>query len=64
MQIASIFRAQIVDVGAKSVILEVTGDTEKIDALELLLRQFGIKELVRTGRVGILRGAKTVTSSK
>jgi len=64
MQIASIFRAQIVDVGAKSVILEVTGDTEKIDALEQLLRQFGIKELVRTGRVGILRGAKTVTSSK
>jgi acetolactate synthase-1/3 small subunit len=64
MQIASIFRAQIVDVGAKSIILEVTGDTEKIDALELLLRQFGIKELVRTGRVGILRGAKTVTSSK
>jgi len=64
MQIASIFRAQIVDVGAKSVILEVTGDTEKIDALEQLLRQFGIKELVRTGRVGILRGSKTVTSSK
>jgi len=64
MQIASIFRAQIVDVGAKSVVLEVTGDTEKIDALEQLLRQFGIKELVRTGRVGILRGAKTVTSSK
>ncbi|MCX6689745.1 MAG: acetolactate synthase small subunit [Methanoregula sp.] len=64
MQIASIFRAQIVDVGAKSVTLEVTGDTEKIDALEQLLRQFGVKELVRTGRVGILRGAKTATSSK
>ena len=64
MQIASIFRAQIVDLGAKSVILEVTGDTDKIDALEQLLRQFGIKELVRTGRVGILRGSKTVTSSK
>ncbi|MDD3137290.1 MAG: acetolactate synthase small subunit [Methanoregula sp.] len=64
MQIASIFRAQIVDVGAKTVTLQVTGDTEKIDGLEKLLRQFGIKELVRTGRVGILRGAKIVTSSK
>jgi acetolactate synthase-1/3 small subunit len=64
MQIASIFRAQIVDVGAKTVTLLVTGDTEKIDGLEKLLRQFGIKELVRTGRVGILRGAKIVTSSK
>ena len=50
MQIASIFRAHIVDVGAKSVILQVIGDTDKINALEKLLRQFGIKELIRTGR--------------
>ncbi|MFZ1897735.1 acetolactate synthase small subunit [Methanoregula sp.] len=64
MQIATIFRAQIVDVGAKSVILQIAGDTDKIDAIEKLLRQFGIKELIRTGRIGILRGTKTVTSSK
>jgi acetolactate synthase-1/3 small subunit len=64
MQIAAIFRAQIVDVGAKSVILQVTGETQKIEAMETLLRQYGIKELVRTGRIGILRGTKTVTSSK
>ncbi|MGD1003972.1 MAG: acetolactate synthase small subunit [Methanoregulaceae archaeon] len=64
MQIASIFRAQIVDLGSKSVILQVTGDTEKIDALEKLLRQYGVKELVRTGRIAILRGAKTVASLK
>jgi len=54
MQIAQIFRAQIVDVGAKSVILQVVGDTDKIDALEKLLRQYGVKELVRTsGFVGL-----------
>ena len=64
MQIATIFRAQIIDVGSKSVILQVTGDTEKIDAVEKLLRQYGVKELVRTGRIGILRGSKIVTSSK
>ena len=64
MQIASIFRAQIVDVGAKSVILQVIGDTEKIDAIEKLLRQFGVKEFVRTGTIGILRGSKTVASMK
>ena len=64
MQIASIFRAQIIDVGAKSVILQITGEAEKIDALEKLLRQFGVKELVRTGRIGILRGSKTVQGSK
>ena len=64
MQIAQIFRAQIVDVGAKSVILQVVGDTDKIDALEKLLRQYGVKELVRTGRIGILRGSKIVGSGK
>ena len=64
MQIAAIFLAQIVDVGAKSVILQVVGETKKIEAMEALLRQYGIKELVRTGRIGILRGTKTVTSSK
>jgi acetolactate synthase-1/3 small subunit len=64
MQIAQIFRAQIIDVGSKTVILQVTGDTDKIDALEKLLRQFGVKELVRTGRIGILRGSKGVASSK
>ncbi|MDI6719321.1 MAG: acetolactate synthase small subunit [Methanomicrobiales archaeon] len=64
MQIASIFRAQIVDVGSKTVVLEATGDTNKINALEKLLRQYGIKELVRTGKIAVLRGSKTVQSSK
>jgi acetolactate synthase-1/3 small subunit len=64
MQIADIFRAHIVDVGSKTVIMQVTGDSDKIDALEKLLRQYGVKELVRTGRIGILRGAKTVKSGK
>ena len=64
MQIASIFRAQIVDVGSKAVVLQVIGDTDKIDAIEKLLRQYGVKELVRTGRIAILRGSKTVKSSK
>ncbi len=58
MQIAEIFRAAIVDVSPRSLILQVIGDTEKIDAMETLLRQYGIKEFVRTGTVGILRGTK------
>ena len=64
MQLADIFRAQIVDVGAKSVVLEVTGGSTKIDALENLLRQHGVKELVRTGKISMLRGAKTVKPMK
>jgi len=64
MQLASIFRAQIIDVGSRSVVLSVAGDTTKIDALEKLLRQYGVRELVRTGTIAILRGSKTVKSSK
>ncbi|PKL64307.1 MAG: acetolactate synthase small subunit [Methanomicrobiales archaeon HGW-Methanomicrobiales-3] len=64
MQIAEIFRAAIVDVSPKSIILQVIGDTEKINAMETLLRQYGIKEFVRTGTVGILRGSKGVPGGK
>jgi len=59
MQLADNFRARIVDVGKKTVILEVTGDTSKINALEDLLRQYGIKELVRTGKIAMQRGSQT-----
>jgi acetolactate synthase-1/3 small subunit len=64
MQIAEIFRAQIVDVSPKSLILQVIGPPQKIEAMEKLLRQYGVKEFVRTGTVGILRGTKNVTAGK
>ncbi len=60
MQIVNIFRAKIIDVSAKSMIIETTGDEEKIDAMIQLLRQFGIKELARTGKVSMVRGARVV----
>ena len=56
IQIVDIFRANIVDVSADSLIVEVTGDEEKIDSLYSLLRKFGIKELTRTGRIALPRG--------
>jgi acetolactate synthase-1/3 small subunit len=64
IQIAQIFRAHIVDVGTKTLVLQVVGNTEKIDALETILRQYGVKEFIRTGKIGILRGSKTVKSGK
>ncbi len=64
MQIATIFRSQVIDVGSKTVTLEVTGDSDKIDALQRLLVPYGIRELYRTGRIAVLRGQKTVKSEK
>lgn len=60
IQIAGIFRAKIIDVASKSMIIEVTGDENKIKAIENLLKPFGIKELVRTGKIALLRGQKNV----
>jgi len=58
IQIADIFRARIVDVASKSMIVEVTGDESKVQAIEKLLRQFGIKEMVRTGKIALIRSPK------
>jgi len=60
MQIVNIFRAKIIDVSARSMIIEATGDESKIDAIVQLLRQFGIKEMARTGRVSMVRGTKVI----
>ena len=60
MQIVNIFRAKIVDVSARSMIIEVTGDEEKIEAIVALLRQFGIKEMARTGKVSMVRGMRVI----
>ena len=56
MQIVDIFRANIVDVAADSVTVEVTGDEDKINSLLNLLRGFGIKELAKTGCIAMTRG--------
>ncbi len=55
-QLAEIFRAKIVDVANDSVVVEVTGDEDKIDGLVELLRPKGILEMVRTGRIAMVRG--------
>ncbi len=60
-QICNVFRAKIVDVAVDSVIIEMTGDEEKIEALLRMLRPFGIKEMCRTGIVAMARGAKGIS---
>ncbi len=56
MQISEIFRAKVVDVTKRSVILEVTGTTDKIRAFETMVRPFGLIEMMRTGEIAISRG--------
>lgn len=56
LQIVDIFRANIIDVTADSLIVEVTGDEDKLDSLIQLLNEFGLIELCRTGRVAMPRG--------
>jgi len=60
MQIVEIFRAKIVDVSANTLTVEVSGDEEKVKALEDMLKQFGIKEIVRTGLIALERGEKYI----
>lgn len=56
IEIADIFRANIVDVSSDSLTIEITGDEDKIDSMLKLLRSFGIREIARTGRVAMVRG--------
>lgn len=56
VQIVDIFRSNIVDVSADSLVIEATGHEEKIDSLIELLKPFGLSEIMRTGRVAMSRG--------
>jgi acetolactate synthase-1/3 small subunit len=58
LSIVDIFRAKVVDVSPRSYTIEITGDEEKISAITELLRPFGIKEKVSTGRVAMPRSPK------
>lgn len=59
MQLVNIFRAKIIDISDKTFTVEVTGSVDKVDAIEELLKPYGIRELVRTGRIAMMRGART-----
>ena len=56
IQIVNLFRANIVDVGSQSMVIEITGEEDKINALYNLLQPFGILEMLRTGVVAMVRG--------
>jgi acetolactate synthase-1/3 small subunit len=64
IEVCDMFRARIVDVAADSLIIEATGTEDKMDAIFEMLKPFGIKEVVRTGRIAMSRGASSVSLSE
>ena len=62
IEIAGIFRSQIIDVSSSTITIEATGDTEKLDGLLLLLQPYGILELARTGLVALERGSLVLSA--
>lgn len=64
LQLASVFRASVVDVGHEAVILEVTGTHDKVEALISLAQEFGVQEVARTGIIALARGAQSMTAPR
>ena len=61
LEIVDIFRGEIIDVSPDTVIVEVTGTEEKVDAAFEMLKPYGVREMARTGRVAVTRGRSTAT---
>lgn len=59
LELAGVFRGRVVDVAPESLIIEITGDEDKIDGLLEVLQPYGVLEMVRTGIVAMRRGSKT-----
>jgi acetolactate synthase-1/3 small subunit len=57
MALGEVFHARVIDLGPDSLIFEVVGTAEEIESFEELVRPHGIKELVRTGRIGLSRAS-------
>lgn len=63
LELASVFRARVVDVAPESLTIEITGAEDKIDGLLEVLRPYGVLEMVRTGIVAMRRGKSSSTVS-
>jgi acetolactate synthase-1/3 small subunit len=62
IELTNLFRAHVVDVGPGTVMIQIAGEEEKIDAFVDLVRPYGIKELARTGVIAMPRGSSTVSA--
>lgn len=62
LQLVDVFRARVVDVDEVTIVIEVTGTPEKIGKFEMVLRPYGIVEIVRTGAVAMARGTELISN--
>jgi acetolactate synthase-1/3 small subunit len=61
LEAVTLFRARVVDVAPDSLVVEVTGDSGKVNALLRMLEPYGIKEIAQSGLLAIGRGSKSIT---
>ena len=58
ISLVEVFRGKVVDISLKDIVIELSGPEAKIDAFIALCRPYGIKEVVRSGRIAMVRGEK------
>ena len=61
LEAATLFRARVVDVATDSLVIEVTGNTAKVEALLRVLEPYGVKEIAQSGLLAIGRGSKSIS---
>lgn len=59
LEVAEVFRGKVVDISSRHIMIEISGPEQKVEAFIELMRPYGIREMVRTGRVALLRGGNT-----
>ena len=64
MALGEVFGARVADLGTDAIVFELSGPTEQIDSFEELVRPHGLQELVRTGRIGLARAARSGARSR
>jgi acetolactate synthase-1/3 small subunit len=61
LEAATLFRARVVDVATDALVMEVTGDTAKVEALLRVLEPYGVKEIAQSGLLAMGRGSKSIS---
>jgi acetolactate synthase-1/3 small subunit len=64
MSLGDVFGARVADLSSETLVFEIVGTPDEIDSFEELVRPHGVKELVRTGRIGLARSARSAPRAR